>query len=156
MTVDMIKMLEMLPRLLPQTVSWAELQSEYILKNGTPLSEEQMAIAREVGVAHPEQIRLMDLSAIQQPSDPMLREIINQLGLLGEGIGGITLAYGVLLNSQYLNNTRVLSHEFRHVYQYEQAGSISNYMKAYFEQVMQYGYKYAPLEVDAQKHEIKE
>ena len=47
-----------LPRLLPKAVDWAESQQADILETGVPLSPEQMAMARGVGVAQPGNIRI--------------------------------------------------------------------------------------------------
>ena len=47
-----------LPRLLPKAVDWAESQQADILATGVPLSPEQMAMARRIGVSQPENIRI--------------------------------------------------------------------------------------------------
>jgi hypothetical protein len=48
---------------------------------------------------------------------------------------------------------RLLRHEFRHVHQYEMAGSIIAFLPVYLGQIVQFGYRDAPLEVDARAHE---
>jgi hypothetical protein len=49
---------------------------------------------------------------------------------------------------------QLASHEFRHVHQYEKAGSIANFLPMYLAQVAQYGYRNAAYEVDARSHEL--
>jgi hypothetical protein len=49
---------------------------------------------------------------------------------------------------------RLISHEFRHVAQYEVAGSIEAFLPVYLAQIVEAGYEAAPFEVDARNHEI--
>ena len=65
---------------------------------------------------------------------------------------GLTLGYGVYVCHGH-GSIRLLSHEFRHVYQYEHAGSIAAFLPAYLQQIVTVGYNNAPLEVDARAHE---
>ena len=60
-------------------------------------------------------------------------------GLLGEGMIGITFGYGIYICEGH-ETTRVHSHEFRHVYQYEQEGSIANFLSIYLPQIVEYTY----------------
>lgn len=47
-----------------------------------------------------------------------------------------------------------VSHELRHVHQYEQHGSIAAFLRVYLRQIVEVGYANAPLEADARAHEI--
>jgi len=86
------------------------------------------------------------------PADPKLHAIASQTGLIGPHTGGITMGHGIyLLNGQVSN--RLVSHELRHVHQYEAAGSIATFLKTYLEQIATVGYARAPLELDAMQHE---
>jgi len=49
---------------------------------------------------------------------------------------------------------RLLTHECRHVYQYERAGSIRAFLPVYLRQIATVGYDAAPLELDAIEREI--
>ena len=49
---------------------------------------------------------------------------------------------------------RLLSHELRHVYQYERAGSIAGFLPTYLQQIIEVGYAACPLERDARGHEV--
>jgi hypothetical protein len=66
---------------------------------------------------------------------------------------GITFSHGIYVRRSGSGNPRVLSHEFRHVYQYEQAGSIAAFLPEYLRQIVTVGYASAPLERDAREHE---
>ena len=48
---------------------------------------------------------------------------------------------------------RLLSHELRHVHQYEKFGSISSFLAEYLNQIISVGYDKSPLEIDARTHE---
>jgi hypothetical protein len=138
--------------LLPKAIAWAEAEANAGASNGQALTEIAQDIARTVGVAHPELIRLALVDALPMPQDPMLQAAAVQTGFLGPHMAGLTLGHSVFVRRGY-NTSRLLSHEFRHVFQYEQAGSIAAFLSIYLQQVMQFGYMNAPLELDARAHE---
>lgn len=142
-----------LPSLLPRAVAWAETQAGIVLANGTQISRPALQIERGVGVIKPENIRIGVVDGLPLPDDVSLREAALQSGLLGPGMIGFTLGYAVLICRGYQANQRVLSHEFRHVYQYESAGSIAAFLPVYLQQIVAYGYANAPFEADARAHE---
>ena len=76
-----------------------------------------------------------------------------ETGLLGPEMIGVTFGYGVYICDGHISN-RLISHECRHVYQYEVAGSIGAFLQVYLQQIATVGYHDAPLEVDARQHEI--
>jgi hypothetical protein len=110
-------------------------------------------IARAVGVQKPDLIRVAGVEQLPLPEQPALREAALQTGLLGPGAVGITLGYAVIVRRGHAT-TCLLSHEFRHVYQYESAGSIAAFLPVYLKQIVEFGYDDAPLEIDARSHEI--
>jgi len=141
-----------LPVLTPKAISWAEAQSSSIEQLGRPLNEVLLAVARSVGVLHPELIRVAEVPSLPLPEDPELKQAALATGLLGPGMVGLTLGYGVYVCSGH-GNVRLLSHEFRHVHQYEQAGSIAAFLPVYLQQIVTVGYHNAPFEIDARAHE---
>ena len=142
-----------LPVLIPKAIAWAEMQSENAALTGRPLDELVMSIAKSVGVAEPERIRILDVPRLPMPDDPQLKQAALATGLLGPGMVGLTLGYSVFVCSGYGRDVRLLSHEFRHVYQYEQAGSIAGFLPAYLQQIVTAGYHNAAFEMDARAHE---
>ena len=141
-----------LPSVLPRAIAWANAQSKDILQRGQPLTAAGLKLARAVGVLRPEQIRVLTVAAIPAPEDSELRRIAREENLIGPGTGGLTLGYGVfVVNGQ--GTARLLSHEFRHVHQYEQAGSIELFLPIYLKQVVEFGYDQAPYEIDARAWE---
>lgn len=149
MTSDL---LAALPQLVPAAIRWAETHEAAILASGLPLTERGIEIARRVGVAQPERIRIMLVPQLPTPDDPHLRAAALQTGLLGPGMVGLTLGHGIYICEGHAN-PRLVSHECRHVHQYEAAGSIAAYLPVYLKQVAELGYRNAPFEIDARAHE---
>lgn len=145
-------LLAALPLLLPKAIAWAEDQASQVRRMGQPLSTSELELARGVGVAQPDLIRIAVVKALPMPDDLVLQEVAVQTGLLGPGMVGLTLGHSVFICGGH-GTVRLLSHEFRHVYQYEQAGSIAAFLPVYLEQVVNFGYRDAPLEQDAAAHE---
>ena len=141
-----------LPRLLPGAIAWAEARSAEILANGGALNDIGIRLARSVGVSRPERIRILEVKAMPLPDDPQLRFAALQTGLLGPNIAGLTLGYGIYIVAGHGSN-RLVSHECRHVFQYEVAGSIAIFLPNYLQQIATVGYELAPLEIDARAHE---
>jgi len=142
-----------LPLLLPKAIEWANARSQEILTGGEPLSETGLELARAVGVSQPEKIRVSIVQSLPLPEDQTLRAVALETGLLGEGMVGLTLGYGIYVCTGHIDN-RLVSHECRHVFQYEEAGSIEGFLPIYLEQIAIYGYDNAPYEIDARTHEI--
>ncbi len=143
---------ETLPMLMPHAIVWAEDRAHEAALSGIGLNDHFHAVAQSVGVIQPELIRLALVDSLPMPQDPMLKEAAIQTGLLGPGMVGLTLGYAVFICHGH-NTVRLLSHEFRHVYQYEQAGSIAAFLPVYLEQIVRFGYENAPYERDARKYE---
>jgi len=143
-----------LHELIPLAVTWAEAQQERIMGIGQPVDALGLVLAKHAGVSRPELIRIAFVNSIPVPDHPKLREAAIATGLVGTGTIGMTFGYGIYLRHGHAGN-RMLSHEFRHVYQYEKAGAITAFLQTYLEQIARFGYAQAHLEIDARKHEIK-
>ena len=122
------------------------------MASGTSLSTMGLRLARYVGVQRPELVRVVEARALPFPSDRELAFAATQTGLLGPGMAGLTLGHAVFVLSGHRSN-RLISHECRHVHQYEVAGSIAAFLPVYLQQIATYGYEGAPFEVDARAHE---
>jgi len=142
-----------LPILIPKAIEWANERESEIMASGLPLNEHGLSLARRVGVANPDKIRAMFVTSLPLPADLLLQQAALHTGLLGPNMVGLTLGYGIYICNGH-NSDRLMSHECRHVQQYEEAGSIAAYLPKYLQQIAQFGYTYAPYEVDARGHEI--
>lgn len=141
-----------LPSLLLKATAWAEEQSALILQNGESLRPLEIKLAEAVGVQHTELVRIFEVPRLPLPDDAELRQAALSVGMLGPTMVGLTLGYGVYIVYGHRTD-RLLSHELRHVFQYEHAGSIANFLPEYMEQLVSVGYAKAPLEIDARSHE---
>ena len=140
--------------LLPGAIAWAEACASEAAATGVALTDAGIKIARRVGVQRPELIRLAIVDRLPLPEEPSLREAALQTGLLGPDMAGLTLGYSVFV-VRGQESVRLLSHEFRHVHQYEAHGSIGAFLPVYLQQIVELGYANAPYELDAQAHEFQ-
>ncbi len=141
-----------LPAILPKAIAWAEAEATKAQRNGSSLDEKGIRLARAVGVQRPELVRVVEAAELPFPTDPDLSYIATQTGLLGPHMAGLTLGYAVFVRDGF-RSARLISHECRHVHQYEVAGSISAFLPVYLGQIATFGYDRAPFEVDARAHE---
>ena len=149
----MFDLAAVLPRLLPRAIAWAEARASEIAASGIALTETGIRIAREVGVQQPQLIRTQQVRQLPLPDDPELRQVALATGLLGRGMIGLTLGHSIYTVLGHHTN-RLLSHECRHVAQYETAGSIAVFLPQYLQQIAVYGYVNAPFEIDARQYEV--
>lgn len=133
---------------------WVEQQQQVIFKHGRLLTADEQQLAAMVGVTNPERVYLYEVPTILRPEEPELAALCEQFGFLTQDTIGLTLGYGIYIKQGYCS-TRLLSHELRHVHQYEQAGSIAAFLSRYIADIMQFGYVNAPYEIDARAHETE-
>ena len=65
---------------LPVACAWAAEQEAVILRDGVALTASQTDDARQIGVAHPERVRLRVVEQIPLPLHPMLRDAAEVTG----------------------------------------------------------------------------
>lgn len=133
---------------------WVYWQSIKARLTGFHLTNEELDWAKKVGVANPKKIRIKFVK--NMPEVPSSLRAISESNLNITECAGLTLGYAVLIreNLRQFTNKRLFSHEFRHVYQVEQAGSIAKFLYLYIGQVLEFGYHNAPLEKDAVASEL--
>jgi hypothetical protein len=141
-----------LHELLPRAVTWAESHEHSILLQGRPLTTAELSLAMAVEVRRPELIRVSFVERLPMPEDAELARAAREAGLFGPRMVGLTLGYGIYVVIGH-GSSRLLSHECRHVHQYEVAGSIQSFLLQYLDQIIRVGYAAAPFEVDARNWE---
>nr|WP_066709755.1 hypothetical protein [Curvibacter delicatus] len=146
------ELLAALPALLPKAIGWAEAMEKDILARGQPLTARMVTVARIVGVGRPEDVRILEVDRIPMPENEELRQAAMVTGLFNPDITGMTFGHGIVICKGHWT-TRLVSHELRHVHQYEAAGSVAAFLPVYLHQVAVHGYHDAPLERDARGHE---
>ena len=140
------------PGLLTRAIAWAETKSAEAIRFGVALDPADIGLAEAVGVACPEKIRVQLVDLMPFPDDLALRDAAHQLGLLSSKTRGLTFGYAIFIRHGH-RTQQLLSHECRHVNQYEVAGSIGAFLPLYLEQILTHGYAAAPFEIDARYHE---
>lgn len=147
-----LELRSILPELLAPAIAWAEMQSRQAEQEGEPLNAAGTALAKRAGVKRPELIRTKVVERLPLPAYPLLQQAALQTGLLGPGMVGLTLGHSIFVVRGHMG-PRLLSHECRHVHQYESYGSIAAFLPVYLEQIVTFSYHNAPLEQDARAHE---
>lgn len=135
--------------LLPKACAWAEEQERLILRDGIPLSPAQLADARRVTLARPENVRLLKVPEIPIPHDQSLRHAAAETQLLSPSTAGLTLRYGIFIRADYWDDRRLLLHELVHTLQYERMGGFLQFLKQYLHECLTIGYPAAPMEQEA-------
>jgi hypothetical protein len=153
--MNSVDLRQALPHLLPGAIAWAEAQARSAAATGTALTPPEQEIARSVGVQRADLIRVVTGEILPVPEDSALRAAAEQAGLIGPDMIGLTLGHAVFVRRGH-KTRRLLSHEFRHVHQYEQHGSIAAFLPVYLSQIVEVGYADSPFERDARAHELRD
>jgi hypothetical protein len=137
----------------PRVVTWAEKLATEGRAHGVALTPAQERIARASGVRNPHDVRIIVVDRIPLPDEPQLRAAALEVGLSPSSALGMTLGYTVMVVRGYEDNVRLLSHELRHVAQYEACGGIRPFLTMHLADLAAFGYEDSPFEVDARAHE---
>jgi uncharacterized protein DUF4157 len=143
------------PLLAALAADWAERFAAESLAAGRPLTPAQRELARRVGVRDPSRVRIRLVEELPAPSEPRLVAAAGRIGLVPQAASGMTLGYAVILRRDSEADTRLLSHELRHVAQYESSGGIRPFLAEHIGHLLQFGYEASPFEQDARAHEIR-
>lgn len=122
-----------------------------VLATGRPLTEDEFALARALGVAEPEKVRVAIRDAFPVPSDERLVRACRDFGLIfgsPEEVGR-TQGHAILLKPAFASSRPRLAHELVHVAQFERLGGIAPYAREYLIELLVVGEKRAPLEQEA-------
>jgi hypothetical protein len=138
-----------LPALFPHVVDWISYLEKQAQESGRALTPIEFNLAQTVGVAHPEEVRVLSVRGIPLPSHPRVKQLARRVGLLNADTGGLTAGYGVIVRLDCARNLRLLTHEFVHVAQYERLGR-EGFLQEYIRQIAAHGYRDAPFELEAE------
>jgi hypothetical protein len=106
-----------------------------------------------VGVRDVARVRIVVVDRVPLPDEPPLKAAALQVGLSQESASGMTLGHAIYARRGEENDVRLLSHELRHVAQYEAAGGIAAFLARHLGDLARVGYEDSPYEVDARAHE---
>ena len=136
-------------KLLPLAAKWVEAVEARILREGVPLSEQELADARAIGVREPERVRLLALDCVPTPADLTLKTAAAAIQFLTPATRGLALRYGIFVRSDCWRDRRLIAHELAHTGQYERLGGIEPFLRQYLRECLTIGYPEGPMEQEA-------
>lgn len=136
----------------PAAVAFVKDSDREILGRGRALTTDEMALASEVGVSHPELVRVLVIDPFIAPRDPAFAIEAGKLGIGASSEGGRTTGYGIQIKPAYAKARWILAHELTHVGQFERLGT-TGYVHEYLTELLLVGYARAPLEREAHANE---
>ena len=137
---------------LPVACVWAARHESAILRRGVALSAAQADKARQIGVVHPDRVRLLAVNLIP-PTNRLLRTVGAKLGFVSSQTIGMTLRYGIFIHADHWGDRRLPVHELAHVAQYERFGGFRRFLSQYLQECVNPGYPLGDLELEAKRAE---
>jgi len=147
--MDRQSVLAQFAMLLPLAAEWAAKQEEWILRDGVPLSEDEIVDAKAAGVREPQRVRLLQVRLIPTPAHPKLRAAAAAIDFLTPATRGLTLRHGIFVRSDCWRDRALIAHELVHTAQYERLGGILPFLRKYLFECVTIGYPAAPMEQEA-------
>jgi len=138
-----------LEELLPLAAEWAMEQQQRVLCEGVPLSKDEMADARAIGVRNPERVRLLRVDSIPVPLHPMLKAAASSINFITATPSGLALENGIFVRADRWGDRELIAHELAHTAQYQRLGGVIPFLQTYILQCATVGYQQAPLELEA-------
>lgn len=139
----------LLPLLLPLAARWVARRERRVLALGEPLSPAEFADAVALGIARPEQVRVLAVERVPLPAIRLLELVARLAGRTPPQTIGLSARYGVFLLREHRHDRRLLAHELTHTLQYERLGGIRPFLRRYLEECLSVGYLNAPMEREA-------
>jgi hypothetical protein len=119
---------EIVTQFFPIAVHWVSEMEEAVLESGQRLSPQSRKDAEAIGVRRPDDVRIIGLDAIPLPSDPGLRQLAVETGLLTDRTIGMTFGHGIVIRNGS-HGRGLIAHELTHVMQYERFGGIDGFLR---------------------------
>lgn len=134
---------------IPEVIHWIEEMENFIQSNGRFLNEEELTIAKEIGILNYDIIKVWESNKPPKPKRTMLQFLGKEIGFFSSNTNGISFRYGIFIHQSCSNKVNVLEHELVHTLQYERFGSIEKFILCYLEDVLSNGYENSNLEKEA-------
>lgn len=135
--------------------NWSEQWQQHILRHGVELDAEQISRARCVGVARPEDVRVLYVPNVPMPHYKLLHETFVSSNLFGLNAHGLNLMYGIFLKNDCFPREYWLTHELVHVAQFERLGGLGEGMRQYLKECLTDGYERSALELEAHQTAVE-
>ena len=134
-------------------VRWFAYHQSVAIKTGAKLNTPQIELAKAVGCLKPGDIRVLYVDEMPKVKSEILREVMDQAGFGFGDAFGLCLGYGIFIKKDGQGDSRILAHEMTHTLQFERLSGARNFLVAYIEQFLVYGYTSMPLEKEARLNE---
>ena len=144
---EVVQKLEILA---PLTLEWFEqIESQYLHKGRTLTLEEQQ-MARSIGVASPEKVRVIVLKHFPHPANTTLKLYTRNYGMGASSEAGRTMGNVIMLKAKRQDERELLAYELVHIAQQEKLGRQA-YVRRFITEYELVGRDRSPLELDAHK-----
>lgn len=137
---------------LAKYVAWAKGIEAEGQRRGTPLAAKQLELATQIGIEHPEMVRLVYVDEVPFPvDDDDMRKMGESLGFIGPNITNNAQAFGytIWVRNGFTLDRPSLAHELVHVAQIERSESFGAYARQYMLELRKHGHADMPLELEA-------
>lgn len=135
---------------LPWVAWWAWRTERSGRRRGRPLPEPVIDDARELGVRHPERVRVLVVDAVPMPGAGWQHSLAARFGFDGSLTAGLCLRYAIYLRRDAVaHHSSILRHELVHTAQFERLGGILPFLWRYLVECLRDGYQASALEIEA-------
>lgn len=136
-------------------INWSEQWQTHILKHGILLDDNEIELAKCVGVGAPEKVRVLTVPNVPMPHQHVLHSALVDSKIFSLEACGLTLEYGIFLKNGALPLNYWLAHELVHVGQYERTGGLAICLRQYLRECLTVGYESSSLEQEAHQTALK-
>lgn len=133
----------------PVIALWSWWQEKRILRQGRPLTAEELSFAVRLGIREPLRVKLLAVPRIPLPIPFRLVAWLRRHFSSLVDPAGMTLGHGIFMDAAYAYCTEIIFHELVHVRQHETHHGHLLFMWRYLYECMAIGYEDAPLEREA-------
>ncbi|MEZ7956591.1 MAG: hypothetical protein QMC23_06615 [Rubritalea sp.] len=135
--------------MLPLTIWWVRHHEKIALRMGRKLGDEEMIWAIQIGIAHPEKVRILNVSRIPSPVPHFIEKLLQRRGYPTGNTAGMCMRYGIYTKETYAHKKSLIAHELVHTHQFERLGGLWHFLNLYLKETMILGYANSPLEIEA-------
>ena len=128
---------------------WLAWHEAMIQSKGTPLDTHLLNWARQSGITNPEKVHVLATNVIPLPTPMFLRRVLDKRGFPWIHFAGLSLLRnGIYRAETSRNDGDIPKHELIHTRQYQQAGSIFEFLHRYLHQCLTESYYNCEMECE--------
>ena len=118
-------------QLLPLVYEWTKAQEQFILAEGAPLTTEQVADARRVGVQDCSRVRVLVVDRIPLPDNSELADAARRAQIITAASSGVAIGHAIMIRADRWGDRELLLHNLVHVAQCERVGGLKKWVYDY-------------------------